>query len=238
MSQTSRFTRARQLTSTVLPGRRLDGYADQVTGRLRRIAAARGTGMLPFSGRSDGSIYFRDGKVALAESDPDSRSGPHLHRPASRQTSRAETKSRLSWLSRSRPSTPRSNCSPSNRALRNSGRRRSRTPARCRTSRWTRCWPRWPGASVCSGTVRRAVADTALARNPHIRPDATLGKQYHLDPPAQELRCRTPVPVPASSNGRRPTWRWPGTTSSASRTTSRSEPAGRRTSPFRPGAMS
>ena len=49
MSQTSRFTRARQLTSTVLPGRRLDGYADQVTGRLRRIAAARSTGMLPFS---------------------------------------------------------------------------------------------------------------------------------------------------------------------------------------------
>jgi len=49
MSQTSRFTRARQLTSRVLPGRRLDGYADQVTGRLRRIAAARSTGMLPFS---------------------------------------------------------------------------------------------------------------------------------------------------------------------------------------------
>jgi hypothetical protein len=46
MSQTSRFTRARQLTSTVLPGRRLDGYADQVSGRLRRIAAARSTGML------------------------------------------------------------------------------------------------------------------------------------------------------------------------------------------------
>ena len=45
-SQTSRFTRARQLTSTVLPGRRPDGYADQVTGRLRRIAAARSTGML------------------------------------------------------------------------------------------------------------------------------------------------------------------------------------------------
>ena len=59
MSQTSRFTRARQLTSTVLPGRQPDGYADQVTGRLRRIAAARSTGMLPFSGRSDGSIYFR-----------------------------------------------------------------------------------------------------------------------------------------------------------------------------------
>jgi Domain of unknown function (DUF4388) len=77
MSQTSRFTRARQLTSTVLPGRRPDGYADQVTGRLRRIAAARSTGMLPFSGRSDGSIYFRDGKVAYAESTR--TPGPALH---------------------------------------------------------------------------------------------------------------------------------------------------------------
>ena len=77
MSQTSRFTRARQLTSTVLPGRRLDGYADQVTGRLRRIAAARSTGMLTFSGRSDGSIYFRDGKVAFAESTRTPGPAPH-----------------------------------------------------------------------------------------------------------------------------------------------------------------
>ncbi len=77
MSQTSRFTRARQLTSTVLPGRRPDGYADLAAGRLRRIAAARGTGMLAFSGRSDGAIYFRDGKVAYAES---SRTpGPATH---------------------------------------------------------------------------------------------------------------------------------------------------------------
>ncbi len=90
MSQTSRFTRARQLTLTVLPGRRLDGYADQVTGRLRRIAAARSTGMLPFSGRSDGSSYFRDGKVAFAEStrtpgpaphDPPAPDQPPLDRP-------------------------------------------------------------------------------------------------------------------------------------------------------------
>jgi hypothetical protein len=77
MSQTSRFTRARQLTSTVLPGRRVDGYADQVTGRLRRIAAGRSTGMLPFSGRSDGSIYFRDGKVAFAESTRTPGPAPH-----------------------------------------------------------------------------------------------------------------------------------------------------------------
>jgi hypothetical protein len=31
MSQTNRFTRPRQLISTVLPGWRVDGYADQVT---------------------------------------------------------------------------------------------------------------------------------------------------------------------------------------------------------------
>lgn len=77
MSQTSRLTRARQLTSTVLAGRRPDGYADLVAGRLRKIAAARSTGILPFSGRSDGAIYFRDGKVVYAES---SRTpGPDTH---------------------------------------------------------------------------------------------------------------------------------------------------------------
>ena len=64
MSQNPRFTRARQLTSTVLPGRRPDDYPDQVTGRLRKLAAARSTGTLPFAGRSDGVVYFKDGKVA------------------------------------------------------------------------------------------------------------------------------------------------------------------------------
>jgi hypothetical protein len=95
MSQTSRFTRARQLTSTVLPGRRVDGYADQVTGRLRRIAAARSTGLLPFSGRSDGSIYFRDGKVAFAES----TRWPGTISSASRTTSRSEGPGRRTSLS-------------------------------------------------------------------------------------------------------------------------------------------
>jgi len=66
MSRTPRFTRARQLTSTVLPGLRPDGRA--TLGRLRQVAAARGTGMLPFSGRTEGAIYFRDGRVAYAES--------------------------------------------------------------------------------------------------------------------------------------------------------------------------
>ena len=77
MSQISRFTRARQLTSTVLPGRRPDGGPELVAARLREIATARGTGMLPSSGRSDGVIYFRDGNVAYAES---SRTpGPAAH---------------------------------------------------------------------------------------------------------------------------------------------------------------
>ena len=67
MSQIPRFTRARHLTSAVLPGRRTDDYADQVSARLRKVAAARGTGVLQFSGRSDGAIYFRDGVVAYAE---------------------------------------------------------------------------------------------------------------------------------------------------------------------------
>jgi Domain of unknown function (DUF4388) len=68
MSQTPRFTRARQLTASVLPGRRADGYPSAVSARLQKIAAARSTGMLPFSGRCDGAIYFRDGKVVYAAS--------------------------------------------------------------------------------------------------------------------------------------------------------------------------
>jgi hypothetical protein len=79
MSQNPRFTRARQLTSTVLPGRRPDDYPDQVTGRLRKLAAARSTGTLPFSGPSDGVVYFRDGKVAYAESNRTPGPAPHAH---------------------------------------------------------------------------------------------------------------------------------------------------------------
>ena len=80
MNQTPRFTRARQLTSTVLAGRRQDDYPDQVTGRLRKLAAARSTGSLAFSGRSDGVVYFRDGKVAYAESSRTPGPVPHAYR--------------------------------------------------------------------------------------------------------------------------------------------------------------
>jgi hypothetical protein len=69
MSQTSRLRRARQLTASVLPTRASDGYPSLVTGRLRKIGTAGGTGVLPFSGGSDGAIYFRDGKVVYAESE-------------------------------------------------------------------------------------------------------------------------------------------------------------------------
>jgi hypothetical protein len=37
--------------------------------------------MLPFSGRSDGSIYFRDGKVAFAESTRTPDPAPHDRQP-------------------------------------------------------------------------------------------------------------------------------------------------------------
>jgi hypothetical protein len=69
MSQTPRLRRARQLTASVLPVRAADGYPDLVAARLRKIGAADGTGMLPFSGGSNGAIYFRDGKVVYAESE-------------------------------------------------------------------------------------------------------------------------------------------------------------------------
>jgi hypothetical protein len=68
MSQTPRLRRARQLTASVLPTRAADGYPSLIAGRLRKISAADSTGMLPFSGGSDGAIYFRDGKVVYAES--------------------------------------------------------------------------------------------------------------------------------------------------------------------------
>jgi hypothetical protein len=80
MTQTPRFVRARQLTASVLPGRRTDGYPDVVSGRMRKIAAASGTGILPFSGRCDGAIYFREGKVVYAESGRTPGAPAHAHR--------------------------------------------------------------------------------------------------------------------------------------------------------------
>ena len=173
MSQTSRFTRARQLTSTVLPGRRPDGYADQVTGRLRRIAAARSTGMLPFSGRSDGSHAFTSGTAngtAYAESTRTPGPAPHDQLtpdqpPLNKITAilaiteptvdaALELLSVQSRYAKFRPSRvpdtgPASNISLD--ALLAEVARRQR---------------------VLGQLSVVLTADTALARNPHIRPDA------------------------------------------------------------------
>jgi hypothetical protein len=172
MSQTSRFTRARQLTSTVLPGRRSDDHADLVVGRLRKIAAAHGTGMLPFYGRSDGAIYFRDGKVAYAESSRTPGPATHAYRapaedlpPLSRITAilaiaeptvdaaleLLSTQSRYSKFRPSRiPATgPASDISLE--ALLAEVARRQR---------------------VLGQLSAVLTADTALARNPHIRPES------------------------------------------------------------------
>lgn len=66
MTQAQRLTRARQLTASVLLGK--DGYASPAAARLRRLAAAGSTGMLPFTGTGEGAIYVRDGRVVGAES--------------------------------------------------------------------------------------------------------------------------------------------------------------------------
>jgi len=68
MSQQSRFSRARQLTASVWSGKATDDYESLVAARLRKLAAADSTGMLPFSGAGEGAIYFRDGTVVLARS--------------------------------------------------------------------------------------------------------------------------------------------------------------------------
>jgi hypothetical protein len=68
MSQVTKRTRVRRLADSVWPGRAVDGYANLIAARLRKLAAAESTGMLPVSGRGDGAIYFRGGQVVYAES--------------------------------------------------------------------------------------------------------------------------------------------------------------------------
>jgi hypothetical protein len=81
MSQLPRFSRARQLTASVWSGKASDDYGNLVAARLRKLATAGSTGMLPFSGAGDGAIHFRDGAVVLARSTrtpaPPVSSGPH-----------------------------------------------------------------------------------------------------------------------------------------------------------------
>ena len=50
------------------PTRSTGDYVDSLAARVRRLAAGRSTGTLPFSGLSEGAIYFRAGHVVGAES--------------------------------------------------------------------------------------------------------------------------------------------------------------------------
>jgi hypothetical protein len=76
MSQISRRTRVRQLADSVWPGRTVNGYANLIAARLRKLADEKGTGMLPVSGRGEGAIFFRGGQVVYAESSRTSLPGP------------------------------------------------------------------------------------------------------------------------------------------------------------------
>jgi len=76
MSQVSRRTRVRQLADSVWPGRTVNGYANLIAARLRKLADEGSTGMLPVSGHGDGAIFFRGGRVVYAESSRTSLPGP------------------------------------------------------------------------------------------------------------------------------------------------------------------
>lgn len=54
----------------------MNGYANLIAARLRKLADEASTGMLPVSGRADGAIFFRDGHVVYAESSRTSPPGP------------------------------------------------------------------------------------------------------------------------------------------------------------------
>jgi hypothetical protein len=53
----------------------VNGYANLIATRLRKLADEGSTGMLPVSGRGDGAVFFRDGQVVYAESSRTSRPG-------------------------------------------------------------------------------------------------------------------------------------------------------------------
>jgi hypothetical protein len=46
----------------------VNGYANLIAARLRKLADDKSTGTLPVSGRGDGAVYFRRGDIVYAES--------------------------------------------------------------------------------------------------------------------------------------------------------------------------
>ncbi|HUN36664.1 MAG TPA: hypothetical protein VMU95_32110 [Trebonia sp.] len=69
--------RTRVRAGLVWPGREVDGYANLIGARLRKLAAAGSTGTLPVSGPTDGAIILHGGRVVHAESSrtPTQRTG-------------------------------------------------------------------------------------------------------------------------------------------------------------------
>jgi Domain of unknown function (DUF4388) len=68
VNQAGRLARARRLTGSVWAARASDGDREAGHARLRRLAAARSTGILPFIAPATGAIHFLDGDVVHAES--------------------------------------------------------------------------------------------------------------------------------------------------------------------------
>jgi uncharacterized protein DUF4388 len=68
MNQVPRRTLVRQLAESVWPGRAVNGYANLIAARLRKLADEKSTGVLPVSGHGDGAIFFSGGRVVYAES--------------------------------------------------------------------------------------------------------------------------------------------------------------------------
>lgn len=68
MRNASWRARVRQLADPAWLGRTVDGYANLIAARLRKLAGEGSTGMLPMSGHGEGAIFFRDGQVVYAES--------------------------------------------------------------------------------------------------------------------------------------------------------------------------
>jgi hypothetical protein len=59
---------AGRLAASVRPGRAAEGYGSLIAARLRRLAGAGRTGVLPFAGPTDGALYFGEGRIVFAES--------------------------------------------------------------------------------------------------------------------------------------------------------------------------
>jgi len=55
----------------------VNGYANLIAARLRKLADEGSTGILPVSGRGDGAIFFRGGQVVYAESSRTPLPAPH-----------------------------------------------------------------------------------------------------------------------------------------------------------------